>query len=292
MDPAPLDENGFVAAALETFMRHENAEEGGRPTAFGTSLRGSYSRKCARQLGFQIAGVPETEEISLETLINFLLGRIVHEKIQQALTNLVGGFEAEVPVDLRPLGYDLSGHIDGRLPEGDDVYALEIKTVNAYPSKLVRDEGPRLDDLLQAGIYAVGLDGCVGVHMVYVFKESSYRDKLRQGEIVEYRVPLDENYGDEFGPLGVSTLRELVTVELDRLKEIGELVESDIIPARDIPGFGRVEAPPGYGDKKGQPWQCRFCRWNRVCSVMPTGRVAVVNAPVQVQENWRVSDGD
>ena len=292
MDAAPTGDHGFVATVLETYMRHENAEEGGRPTAFGTSLRGSYSRKCARQLGLTIAGVPETEEISLETLINFLLGRIVHEKIQEALAATVSGFEAEVPVDLRPLGYDLSGHIDGRLPEGDDVYALEIKTVNAYPSKLVRDEGPRIDDLVQAGIYAVGLEGCVGVHMVYVFKESSYRDKLRQGEIIEYRVPLDENYGDEFGPLGASTLRELVTEELDRLKYIGEFVENDTIPPRDIPGFGRVDAPPGYGDKKGQPWQCRFCRWNRVCSVMGPGPVPLMNAPIHVQENWRVSDGD
>ena len=292
MDTAPIDEHGFVATILETYMRHENTEEGGRPTAFGTALRGSYSRKCARQLGFSIAGVPETEDISLETLINFLLGRIVHEKIQDALANLVTGFESEVPVDLRPLGYDLSGHIDGRLPEGENVYALEIKTVNAFPSKLVRDEGPRVDDLVQAGIYAVGLEGCVGVHMVYVFKESSFRDKLRQGQIIEYRVPLDEHYGDEFGPLGASTLRELVTEELERLKEIGDLVKNNIIPPRDIPGFGRVDAPPGYGDKRGQPWQCRFCRWNRVCSVMPSDRVGLVNAPIHVQQNWGSTDGD
>jgi hypothetical protein len=289
---AATDDRGFVGSVLETFMRHQNEAEGDRPTAFGTSLRGSYSQNCARQLGFQIAGVPPTEEYSLETLVNFLLGRIVHEKIQEALAATVSGFEAEVPVDLRPLGYDLSGHIDGRLPEGDDVYALEIKTVNAYPSKLVRDEGPRLSDLLQAGIYAVGLEGCVGVHMVYVFKESSYRDKLKQGTIIEYRVPLDEHYGDDLGPLGVHTLRELVTQELDRLKEIGEQVGNWVIPARDIPGFGRVDFPPGYGDAKGQPWQCRFCRWNRVCSAMPPESVALENTPIHVQENWGPTDGE
>jgi len=182
--PEPSTGQGIIQATLDLFLRTEREQEGRRPTACGTPLRGSSAWNCARRIGFEVARVSECEALPYETLIAFHLGRAMHERVQSGLHSLWPEFESEVVCDLRPLGYDLSGHADGLMIEGDKRVVVEIKTMTAYPFKLAMKggkteaPGPKIEHLLQSGIYAYGLHAD-GVHLVYISKDASYRDGIR-----------------------------------------------------------------------------------------------------------------
>ena len=124
-------EQGIIQATLDLFLRNEREQEGRRPTACGTPLRGSSAYNCARRMGFEVARVSECEALPYETLLAFHLGQAMHERVQSGLHSLWSTFQSEVKCDLRPLGYDVSGHADGLMSEGDKSVVVEIKTMTA-----------------------------------------------------------------------------------------------------------------------------------------------------------------
>jgi len=284
--PEPTNQ-GIIQATLDLFLRTEREQEGRRPTACGTPLRGSSAYNCARRIGFEVARVAECEPLPYETLLAFHLGRAMHERVQSGLHSLWSEFQSEVECDLRPLGYDLSGHADGLMIEGDKRVVVEIKTMTAYPFKLAMKggkteaPGPKIEHLLQSGIYCYGLHAD-GVHLVYISKDASYRDGIRPGMTLEFYVGMDE----VVEPYD-RTLHELVVEELDRMQGIWEQVRAGQIPERHIPGHGYVEMVPSYqGPSKEQPWNCRFCANNTDCRALPTGAVPVELASANIRDTW------
>lgn len=272
--------DGIVASTLDLFLRNERLAEGVRPTACGTGLRGSQAYVCDRQIAFQAARVPECEELPYTTLLAFNFGQAMHEKVQASLEALWGDFESEVQVDLRPLGYNCSGHADGHNVIDDTGTVYEIKTMKAYPFKLAKGGEFKIEHALQAGIYALGL-GADSIHLVYICKEGNFRDKVTAGDTLEFRIGMDEvlpSYGQ--------TLRSLVVEELDRLQRVWDQVKDGVVPARWIPGHGHVEQVPSYLQKKVSPWNCAYCSFNSACRSMPTEAVPVELAPTAVKESW------
>lgn len=271
---------GLVASTTHAYLRADREAEGPKPTAAGTLGRASSVLNCWRQIALDMARVVECEEIGFETLLAFKLGNAMHEEIQAALGSLFPDFEAEVPVDLRPFGFDVSGSADGVLRVGDGLTVVEIKTEKAFPFGLAAESGaPKLAYIVQAGVYAYGL-GADAIHIATVCKETDYRKKLSPGQMAEWTFGLDDmivEAGD--------SVRSVVEIELTRLQRIVELVRDGVIPDRIIPGEGLIEKPPPY-QGRGQPWQCRFCRHNATCRMMPSGSVAVEDAPVDVQVSW------
>ncbi len=116
------ESEGVIQATLDRFLREEREREGPRPTACGTALRGSSAHNCARQLGFEVARVAECERMPYETLLAFHIGHAMHERVQTGLHALWPDFQSEVKCDLRPFGYDLSGHADESLLQLEEVF--------------------------------------------------------------------------------------------------------------------------------------------------------------------------
>ncbi len=281
------ESEGVIQATLDRFLREEREREGPRPTACGTALRGSSAHNCARQLGFEVARVAECERMPYETLLAFHIGHAMHERVQTGLHALWPDFQSEVKCDLRPFGYDLSGHADGLMVEGNKSVVVEIKTMGAFPFKLAlkggkgEPPGPKIEHLLQSGIYAAGLQAD-GVCLVYISKETSYRDGVLPGMMLEFYVGMDE----VVEPYD-RTLRELVIEELDRMQGIWEQVQAGQIPERYVPGHGHVDPVPRYqGGSKEQPWNCRYCRWRSDCAALPVEAVPVEVATDNVRGTW------
>ena len=274
-------EPGLVASTTLAFLRGERESQGPKPTAFGTSMRASSAHGCERSLALDAAQVPECEEIGYETLLAFKLGDAMHDLVQRGVAAMFPDFKAEVPVDLRPFGYDVSGSADGVMVEGDELTVHEIKTMKPYPFNLSMTSGaPRLGDILQAGIYVYGM-GADAIRFIYICKETDKRSGRVPGDTQEFRLRMGDMV-DEAG----DTVKSLVENELMRLQRISESAADGVIPPRDIPGVGLVDSPPRYQADRGQPWNCRFCRHNSTCRVMESGPVPVEFAASFVSEAW------
>lgn len=246
------------------------AEEGPKPTAAGTLFRSSDAMQCLRQRALTALGVPETEEIDAKTLLAFEVGNALHETLQRTLVAHDPDVQIEVPIDLTEhLGVSLSGHTDGIVPQpvdGGD-WILEIKTVAPYGFNLAVDEGPKLEHLAQAGGYGIGV-GATHVWIVYVCKSDDFTKKLKQGDMLEWVVGMDEDTYGGYSP------RELAETDAALLRETQQYVDWGMVPQRYIPMVGEVTEVPGYGARKGQ-WQCRYCRHNTTCRDLGPGVVEV-----------------
>ena len=280
MSNGDYTEPGLVASTTLAFLRAERDAQGPKPTALGTSMRASAAMGCERQLALDAARVPECEDIGYETLLAFRLGEAILDLVQGGVAAMFADFVAEVPVDLRTFGFDVSGSADGVLIEGSELTVHEIKTMGGFAFNMaVEADAPKLEHILQAGIYAYGL-GALAIRFIYICKDTDYRKGYRPGQTLEFRYQM----GDMVAEAG-DTVQSLVENELMRLQRISESVIDGVIPPRDIPGVGLVESPPRYMGK-GQPWNCRYCRHNSTCRVMESGPVPVEFAATHVQESW------
>jgi hypothetical protein len=273
------ESEGVVASTVGAFLRLEQDREGDKPTACGTALRGSESYGCSRKIAFRAAGVPKAHQFTDQTLLAFKIGNTLHELLQDAMTALWAEFKPEVVVDLRPLGFDMSGSADGVYSIGDDTLVLEIKTKSSFGFKLAKKaDHPDEGELVQAAMYALGL-GAQAVHLVYLAKEGAYRDGVKPGELLEWRYRLTDDFE------GLGTVEELATNELWRQQQIADQVSDFVIPERDIPGHGVVDSPPPW-QGKGQPWNCRYCDYRNHCAALPTEETPVSLSNPFIQSNW------
>lgn len=269
MNPAePL-----LASALADDLANNRAAEGERPTADHTLLRGSDAYSCGRKIAFGALKIPRVVPYTTDTLMAFDAGQHHHTRLQGLLAKKFGA-ELEVPVSYKDVGIDLSGHADAAYKWGGKQRVVEIKSMKAYPflkslggvDRYGRDvvaEGPKVEHLLQAGIYGNAPQlQAETVHMVYINKED--------GRVGEFLVAMD---GEKVGPDG-EDLRTLVRAELDRLAAIAEDIRNGLLPWRRIPGYGVVKDPPA-ADSKDQPWNCRYCAWQPLCADLPTSKTPV-----------------
>lgn len=272
--------NGPVAQALNTHLQSQRQD---RPTACGTNLRGSNAYACTRALALDLINYPPDHQLDLESLLTFDIGQNLHELTQTALQDTYSNVQTEVTVDLQPLGYDMSGHADATYTDQDGKQVcVEIKSQSAYgfskavgvnqygkPSK-DGPEGPKLDHLAQACIYALGLDSDV-VHIVYLNKA--------KGDL-----PAEWTFGmdDPCGLLNGLTPRDFALAELSRLEWVAEQVDDGMLPERSHPEFGVISNPPKHKSEggKGQPWLCRYCKHNGTCRDLPTEAVPLETLPM------------
>lgn len=269
---SPIPDGPFYRALEET-KREEREAEGNRPTAAGTRLRASESLMCARAIGLRVLGVPESDPIPAEVLMAFEVGQNTHDVMQQILVNKFGATLEHV-VDWSEYGFEMSCHADGMTAQT----AFEIKSVSGYGylvatgmRKSDEGPGPKAEHVVQVGMSAVNPDtNCEYVHLIYFDK-----DKNGIAEwIFNVDMPLPGKYGD-------MSIRDLVMAELTRQTGILGRIDSGMIPLRHIPGWGRVEivADPNSRD---QPWNCRYCRYNKICKDMPTDPFPIAELEISV----------
>jgi hypothetical protein len=263
------DPNGIIYPLIEAHFQEERAANPNRPTAAGTRLRASYALDCARHVGFQILGIPEATEIPTEVLFTFRVGNNFHEELQKIILERIEGSEIERVIDMRPMGVDLSCHADAlyELEDGAKV-VVEIKSQSGYGFMICvgsrrSDEGPGPKDahVVQAAISALGVDAQY-VHLIYF-------DKDRNG-MAEWLLDMDV----QLARYGGLSPRELAEAEIERLNGILGRLDEGKLPARHIPGYGRVEIPP-EPDSKDQPWNCRYCRHQPICKDLPATPIPI-----------------
>jgi hypothetical protein len=248
-------------------------EEGPKPTALGTRLRVSDAGSCERQRWYKASGFEECETPDLQTLLAFHVGNSIHDFVQEAFVRQAkaGGVsvDVEVPVDCRPLGVDMSGSADlvVTYQDGHKV-VVEFKSASAYGSKLAK-EAPKREHVAQAGLYARGL-GANAIHIVYVAKESSFRDKVRAGDVYEHYFELGDTVFDD------ESVNEVVEFELIRFRRVEAALNENVLPYPVVydESYGdnnwsrlkTVEEPGPYGvGSKKLHWECRYCLYNGLC---------------------------
>lgn len=233
---------------------------------------------CSRKLGFEMLGdVAETEPIADNTLVAFHTGTHLHELLQEAMIK-EWGMQVEVECDLRPLGYDISGHADGVYSDvigyvGIETICWELKTKTAFGFNLARKSfEPEVHEVAQASMYAWALNADA-VHLVYLAKDSQYgRNPVRAGETVEWVLPMDEPV-----PGDGRTPRQIAGAEATRIDAIATEIRSGFIPERFIPGVGEVNTVPSPDSRDGH-WRCRYCNFNSLCSTLPTEQTPLESA--------------
>jgi hypothetical protein len=270
------------AACLKT-LHEEREEEGHRPTAFNTLGRGSQAGGCDRSIAFDMMSAEPSEEILDSTLMAFKTGQHLHELVQAAMVRQYD-MDCEVPVDLRPLGYPISGHADGvYVFEGLTIVA-EIKTKKAYPMKLARRQlTPELHEVQQAGMYGMGV-GADAIHLIYYAKDNAGTarkptDFVEAGETVEWLLFMDEPV-----PGDGRTVEQVASAEATRITAIAGQVEDGMIPERFIPGYGTVPALPDPGSMDA-PWRCRYCDYWGLCETLPAGQVPAADVLIPIRKD-------
>jgi hypothetical protein len=236
-------------------LADERLAAGDRPSAMGRRLRGSMAGKCARAMGFEIIGYPADLDFETTTLVAFRTGSDLHDMVQAALIAHMGA-RIEVAVDWAP-ELDMGVNIDAVYPDT----AVEIKSMKSFAFELAagvrrraEPPGPKAEHLLQAGFGALApATGATRLHMVYLCKES--------GRLAEWLIGID----DELPHLDGATVREMVAAEIVRMRGILARIDAGELPRPVVPGHGLVTDPPCQGSK-GQPWQCRYCRYQPTCA--------------------------
>ena len=193
--------------------------------------------------------------------------------------------DCEVPVDLRPLGYPISGHADGVYVHQGLTIVAEIKTKKAYPIKLARRNfTPELHEVQQAGMYALALNADA-IHLIYYAKDNAGTarkptDYVEAGETVEWLLFMDEKV-----PGDGRTVEQVAAAEATRLTAIAGQVTDGFLPERFIPGYGTVPVLPAPGTMDG-PWRCRYCNYWGLCDSLPAEQLSVgsVLIPIKKEE--------
>ena len=262
-----MTDSTLAYEAYRRLVRLEHVRGGALETAFPTLGRGSSAGSCDRQIGFQMLDAEPSEQTTDATLLAFHTGHHLHELVQEAM-QFFYGMLVEVKVDLRPIGYDISGHADGLYEHEEKTIVFELKTKKAYPMKLARvRREPELHEVQQAGMYALAVEADA-IHLVYLAKDNAGnqfkpRDHIQAGETIEWLLNLDDPV-----PGDGRTVREVSQLEAERINAIAQEIKSGVLPARFIPGWGHVETLPQPGGTEGS-WRCRYCDYWGLCDTIP-----------------------
>ena len=237
----------------------------------------SDAGRCARQIGFRLAGIERTNPLTTTTLWNMFLGTKIHEWAQEALDAVYPNAQIEDYWQLD--NAQMSGSADAsygavvRDVETETRVVVEMKSKPAWKvNQCVRGTygnppaGPEYEDQLQAAISAVALDADV-IHLIYFSKQPKGVDPL-------------------VGELIIKTPRQEAEQEMNRFRGIREIVvERHKLPKRVFQG--KLVEDPMHKDNK---WPCHYCGWQRACATLPSGRIDLADTTLEKSEQGRKWD--
>lgn len=281
-----IDAEGIIYAG----QLNKYNEEGPKPTALGTRMRVSDAGTCERQRWYKAMGFDESETPDMQTLLAFHVGNSIHDFVQEAFERqaVMGGVsvDVEVPVDCRPLGADLSGSADLVVTYSDGhKVVVEFKSASAYGSKLASQQ-PKREHVAQAGLYARGL-GANAIMICYVAKETSFRDKVRAGDVYSHYFEMNDPVFSGY----METVFDITEFELVRYKRVEKYLDAGMLPhpivydevdgKRELSALRVVESPGPYGKaNKNSHWECRYCLFNSLCYGVGPDEVNVIGEKV------------
>lgn len=253
-------------------------------------MRHSDAGKCARQLGYKLAGV-EAEPMDLAGRWVTGLGSIVHDLWQRRIVETWPEAEIEKKVFIEES--KSAGHIDAVIqqmsadtpeyPGGvPHTTALELKTINGFGFKVAIGgnkgpaEGPRSSALMQCAMNGYACDADE-ITIVYLAMENSSQyivDKLYDQPEPWQKFCAEWTYDREvFVPLAEGEIR--------RFAKIQEVVDEGMLPPRavplEMPKGARITDPSngtwmlanedGNVIETGRYWGCNYCPYQETCQV-------------------------
>lgn len=277
--PVPVP---MLTSILVDAIADANEAEGKRPKAFDTMFRHSDSG-CTRKFAFSNLGFDETEPMDLAGEWVTWLGKLVHEKWQEAAEAKFGpACEVEVRVRFDDL---TSGHLDALIVTDEGLkITFELKTgaTSKYDKafgydrrKWVRKEpeGPKLSDIIQGSLNAVASNADLLIIGYMSFEAISKGSAEKNGVDELGRFMAEWHYSrEEFEPLAL--------FQLGRLNETKAWIDRGDLPPR----WGLNDK--GYSttlDPQGDNWECLYCPYRSLCiEAGPSARIGdlrgVVNA--------------
>ena len=284
-DGVPPSKNNFVAVQLAEawFADHKKRGDMDYAAAFpDRPYRASFaSKRCARQLQYAMGKVPESEPVTIASAWTMGLGNMVHDRLQDVVTELFPDAEAEPIVDLKEIGINGSGHADLVMTHNGERVLVELKTTGGFAFKMMassfkgKPQGPRFGYLVQAAILAAAL-GIDKVVIALLAMEplspqlaETYSDSEAGRFAAEWHYTLDE-------------LMPLVQDEVVRVARVQDAIESGVLVSRRIddveyPAGATVIDPlasrapwhvlnaDGQIVDTGSYWGCAYCPWRTRC---------------------------
>ena len=246
----------------------------------GSRVRASWAGDCAHKVALHVAGVEESDPMTVADVWRANVGTLIHEPVQRAIEKRYPGSTSEVKVAIGDVG---SGHMDVWVvkPDGSTV-AVEVKSVNGTGFRRmvdVRDpEGPRVKYVMQGALNAAAHDPQPDELVVAVFSLEcmSPKEAAKHGVTNEFqRFSAQWTYNKE-------QYLDIAADEQRRLERIVHVTDSRgsdyvprLIPDPDMPHHKVVNPLKGIvavlddNDNEigtGWTWQCGYCSYQSHCA--------------------------
>ena len=279
----PDTENWFIAPVVADWFQ-TYIDEGNLHKDFalpGSRIRASWAGDCARAIAYRLAGVEESDPITVADAWRFNIGTLAHEHIQAAVEKAYPGSTSEVKVRI---GEDGSGHMDMHVVREDGrTAAVEIKTTNGFGFKKMtlgsNPEGVRIKYLYQGALNAAAMDPQPDELVIAVFSLEcvSPGEAAKNGLHDEYRRFAAQWTYDKDEYLA------LAQREMTRLARIAELTDASEYGWVDVPrmipdptlqkhiiidpakGILELQNPRGEPEGLGHTWHCGYCSFQSHC---------------------------
>lgn len=191
----------------------------------------SQAGKCPRHIFFKFKNVPE-KELEPHILRLFDHGDHMHQLIMSALTSTrdIHVVASEVKIPPQEL---VSGRADAVISDGNQLYVLDIKSMNSIIFRSM--EEPKPENVQQLQLYLYYFKISKGI-LLYVNK-----DNLQLKEYI-----FDYNL-------------EEAKMLINEMMLLRKQIDTNIIPKRLI----------SYPND----WQCRYCQYKSVCDMAASGEM-------------------
>jgi len=201
----------------------------------------SQAGKCPRHIFFKFKNVAE-KELEPHILRLFDHGDHMHQLIMSALlsTRDVHVVASEVKIPPQEL---ISGRADAVISDGNQLYVLDIKSMNSMVFRSMTE--PKPENIQQIQLYLYYFKIPKGI-LLYVNK-----DNLQLKE-----------YIFDYNPSEAKRL-------LDQMKLLKKQIDTNIVPKR------LVDYP--------SDWQCRYCQYKSVCDIGASDEMKWDDFKTQVQ---------
>jgi len=201
----------------------------------------SQAGKCPRHLFFKFKNVPE-KELEPHILRLFDHGDHMHQLIMSALTSTrdIHVVASEVKIPPQEL---ISGRADAVISDGNQLYVLDIKSMNSMIFRTL--EEPKPENVQQIQLYLYYFKIPKGI-LLYVNK-----DNLQLKEFIF-----------DYNPAQAEEL-------IKGLTTLKSKIDSNIIPVRLA----------DYPDN----WQCRYCQYKSVCDMTTPDEMNWIDFKTKIQ---------
>jgi len=191
--------------------------------------------KCGRAIFFKFKQAPR-EKMEARLLRVFEHGDYIHQLIMKALFGIREVHVVASEVNMPPQEM-ISGRADAILSIGNELYVLDIKSINSmiFKNMVEKGTGPKEENVKQIQLYLHYFNIKKGI-LLYVDKD--------QQNLQEYLIDYDP---------------ELCFRLINEFKVLKNKIDSGIIP----------EVLPDYPHN----WQCAYCQFRTICDLAGRGEI-------------------